>query len=60
MSVQKEVQTNILNQAQAPLLEVCNLTKVFGSGLLQRSQKVALVNFSMSIQDNPPRIISIA
>jgi peptide/nickel transport system ATP-binding protein len=45
---------------QAPLLEVCNLTKVFGSGLLQRDQKIALENFSMSIQGSPPKIISIA
>ncbi|GAG57155.1 unnamed protein product, partial [marine sediment metagenome] len=60
MNVQKEVQTNILSQTQAPLLEICNLTKVFGSGLLQRGQKAALENFSMSIQGSPPKIISIA
>jgi peptide/nickel transport system ATP-binding protein len=60
MSVQKEVQTNTLNQTQAPLLEVCSLTKAFGSGFLQRGQKVALENFSMSIKDSPPKIISIA
>ena len=60
MKVQRDVQTKILSQTQAPLLEVCNLTKVFGSGLLQRGQKVALENFSLSIQDSPSRIISIA
>jgi oligopeptide/dipeptide ABC transporter ATP-binding protein len=60
MNVQKEIQTNIPRQTQVPLLEVCNLTKVFGSGLLQRGQKVALKNFYMSIQDSPPKIISIA
>ncbi|TET52646.1 MAG: ABC transporter ATP-binding protein [Desulfobacteraceae bacterium] len=60
MNVQREVQTKILSQTQAPLLEVCNLTKVFGSGLLQRGQKVALENFSMSIPSSPSKIISIA
>ena len=60
MNVQKEVQTKILSQTQAPLLEICNLTKVFGSGLLQRGQKAALENFSMSIQGSPSKIISIA
>ena len=60
MSVQKEVQTNVLTQTQVPLIEVCNVTKVFGSGLLQREQRVALKDFSMSIQDSPPKIISIA
>ncbi|MCG2678171.1 ATP-binding cassette domain-containing protein, partial [bacterium] len=60
MSIQKELQTNTLKQTQAPLLEVCNLTKVFGSGFLQRGQKVALESFYMSIQGSPPKIISIA
>lgn len=45
---------------QTPLLEVRNLTKVFGGGFLSRDQTVALEDFSMTIEDKPPTITAIA
>lgn len=47
-------------QGEAPLLEVCNLTKVFSRSPLLRDQTVALEDFSMSVQGSPPKITSIA
>jgi peptide/nickel transport system ATP-binding protein len=42
-----------------PLLEARHVTKVFGGGLFDRAQTVALADFSLTIADAPPSITSI-
>lgn len=42
------------------LLETKNLTKIFGGGLLSRSENVALKEFTLAISDEEPAIVSIA
>ncbi|MBX6770096.1 MAG: ABC transporter ATP-binding protein [Chloroflexi bacterium] len=42
-----------------PLLEARNVTKVFGGGLFQRNVTVALQDFSLVIEGNPPSITAI-
>jgi len=44
----------------APLLEVKNLTKVFGGGLLNRSRMTALEAFSLVVSGEEPRTTTIA
>jgi len=44
----------------APLLEARNVSKIFGGGLLNRKQTVALETASVTIQDDTPSIIAIA
>ena len=44
----------------APLLEARNVSKIFGGGLLQRTQTIALESASVAIQDDKPSIIAIA
>lgn len=43
----------------APLIEFKNVTKVFGGGLFDRNQTVALEKFSMTLHDDPPLITAI-
>ncbi len=43
----------------APLLEARQVTKVFRSGLVQRTEKVALENFSLTIDPAQPTILSV-
>jgi ABC-type oligopeptide transport system ATPase subunit len=43
----------------APLLEAKKVTKVFRSGLIQRSEKVALENFSLTVDPTQPTILSV-
>lgn len=45
---------------QVPLLEVKNVTKVFGGGLFDRGHLVALEDFSLVIDGERPRITTIA
>ena len=42
-----------------PLIEFRNVTKIFGGGLLDKSRTVALENFSMTLDANPPMITAI-
>jgi peptide/nickel transport system ATP-binding protein len=42
-----------------PLLEARRVTKIFGGGMFDRAQTVALSNFSLTIADSPPSITSI-
>jgi peptide/nickel transport system ATP-binding protein len=42
-----------------PLLEAREVTKIFRSGIVQRSEKVALENFSMTVDPTEPTIISV-
>ena len=44
-----------------PLLEIKNVTKVFGGGLLSTSKPVvALDDYSLNIYDEPAKITTIA
>ena len=43
----------------APLLEAKQVTKVFRSGLVQRVEKVALENFSLTVDPTQPTILAI-
>lgn len=43
----------------APLLEARKVTKIFRSGLVQRTEKVALENFSITVDPAKPTIISV-
>src|SRR5437868_11056698 len=42
-----------------PMLEARHVTKVFGGGMFDRSQTVALADFSLTIADSPPSITAI-
>jgi len=42
-----------------PLVEVRNVSKVFGGGLFRPATTVALRDFSMAIEDNPPVITAV-
>jgi len=44
----------------APLLEIRNLTKVYGSGLLSRHAVPALEDFSLTFAEGEPKITTIA
>lgn len=43
----------------APLIEFRNVSKVFGGGLFDKTQTIALENFSMTIDDAPPLITAV-
>jgi oligopeptide/dipeptide ABC transporter ATP-binding protein len=43
-----------------PLFELCNLTKIYGGGLLSRGGSPALDNFSITFFEDQPRITTIA
>ena len=43
----------------APLLEAKQVTKVFRSGLVQRVEKVALENFSLTVDPTQPTILAV-
>jgi oligopeptide/dipeptide ABC transporter ATP-binding protein len=43
----------------APLLEAKQVTKVFRSGIVQRTEKVALENFSLTVDPTQPTILSV-
>ncbi|MGQ9631626.1 MAG: ABC transporter ATP-binding protein [bacterium] len=43
-----------------PILEVRNVTKIFGGGLISRHQTVALENFSLTIPEGKPVMTTIA
>jgi oligopeptide/dipeptide ABC transporter ATP-binding protein len=43
----------------APLIEFRNVTKIFGGGLFDKSRTVALENFSMTLEEEPPMITAI-
>ena len=43
----------------APLLEAKQVTKVFRSGLVQRTEKVALENFSLAVDPAQPTILAV-
>ena len=43
----------------APLIEFRNVTKIFGGGLFDRNETVALEKFSMILDDIPPLITAI-
>lgn len=45
--------------APAPLLELRNVTKVFGGGLLRQRQVAALQDFSLTIARTPPTITAV-
>src|SRR5690554_2086857 len=45
---------------QTPLLEVRNVSKIFGGGLLDRGRLVALDQFSLVLDGQQPRITTIA
>jgi peptide/nickel transport system ATP-binding protein len=47
------------SNAAPPLLEARHVTKVFGGGLFDRAQTVALADFSLTIADAPPSITAI-
>jgi ABC-type glutathione transport system ATPase component len=47
------------DNAVLPMLEARHVTKVFGGGMFDRSQTVALADFSLTIADSPPSITSI-
>jgi len=42
-----------------PLIEFRNVSKIFSGGLLNRKQTVALEDFSMTIEDEPPLITAV-
>jgi oligopeptide/dipeptide ABC transporter ATP-binding protein len=42
-----------------PLIEFRNVTKVFGGGVFDKTRTVALENFTMRLDDQPPRITAI-
>jgi peptide/nickel transport system ATP-binding protein len=42
-----------------PLIEFRNVTKVFGGGIFDKSRTIALENFSMKLEDNPPMITAV-
>lgn len=44
----------------APLLELINVTKTYSRGLLSRSSTTALNNFSLTLNENEPTIMTIA
>lgn len=41
------------------LLELRNVTKVFGGGLFQKHRTVAVDNLSLTIEDDPPSILAV-
>lgn len=43
-----------------PLLEIRNLTKIYGSGFLSRQSSPALENFSLTFTEGEPKITTIA
>jgi peptide/nickel transport system ATP-binding protein len=43
----------------APLIEFRNVSKIFGGGLFDRQQTVALEDFSLAIDDTPPLITAV-
>lgn len=43
-----------------PLLEISNVTKIYGGGLFSRPSAPALENFSLSFVENEPKITTIA
>lgn len=43
-----------------PLLELQNVTKIFGGGLLRKNTTVAVDNISLAIQGDSPRITALA
>jgi peptide/nickel transport system ATP-binding protein len=43
----------------APLLEARRVTKIFRSGIVQRTEKVALENFSLTVDPTQPTILSV-
>ena len=43
----------------APLLEAKRITKIFRSGIVQRHETVALLNFSLTIDPTEPTILSV-
>ena len=43
----------------APLLEARRVTKVFQSGIVQRVEKVALENFSLTVDPSQPTVLSV-
>ncbi|MFN8495526.1 MAG: ABC transporter ATP-binding protein [Caldilineaceae bacterium] len=42
-----------------PLIEFRNVTKIFGGGVFDKKQTIALENFSMSLADAPPLITAV-
>lgn len=42
-----------------PLIEFRNVTKVFGGGMLDRNRTVALEDYSMALDENPPSITAV-
>jgi peptide/nickel transport system ATP-binding protein len=42
-----------------PLIEFRNVTKIFGGGLFDKSRTIALENFSMTLEEEPPSITAI-
>jgi oligopeptide/dipeptide ABC transporter ATP-binding protein len=42
-----------------PLIEFCNVSKIFGGGLFDKKRTVALENFSMALHDAPPLITAV-
>jgi peptide/nickel transport system ATP-binding protein len=45
---------------ESPLVEVKNLSKIYGAGLIRKEQTIALQDFSLSVLSQPPRITTIA
>src|SRR5215204_2402706 len=43
----------------APILEARNVTKIFGSGVVSKSETIALEDFSLSIDADDPSILAI-
>ena len=43
----------------APLLEARKVTKIFRSGVVQRTEKIALENFSLKVDPTQPTILSV-
>ncbi|MER3486905.1 MAG: hypothetical protein C4345_13950, partial [Chloroflexota bacterium] len=46
-------------EAMTTLLELRNVTKVFGGGLFQKHRTVAVDNLSLTIEDEPPSILAV-
>jgi peptide/nickel transport system ATP-binding protein len=42
-----------------PLIEFRNVTKVFGGGVFDKNRTIALENFSMKLEDDPPMITAV-